>query len=259
MSLNQLFEQLIGGQSGATAQGAEQQQGGQPQSNSHSPNGMPDIMNKIPGGLGGMAGGLAAGGLLGVLVGNKKARKTAGKMAGGAVALGGTALLGAVAFKAYKNWQSGGQGGDNGNKQQALPDPAAQEYAKFDPVVAKTNDGETLQLTLIKSMIAAANADGHIDATEQAAIFDAVNKMELEASDKALVFDTLQSPPDIATIASLANGLEQATEIYLVSRMAIDPDHPSEKAYLADLAEKMSMPQELVMHLETQVSEQMVM
>jgi len=255
MSLNQLFEQLIGGQSVATAQTGQQQQSGEQQS--QSPNALSDIMNKIPGGMGGMAGGLAAGGLLGVLMGNKKARKTAGKMAGGAVALGGTALLGAVAFKAYKNWQSGKQGSNQNDQQQALPDATTQEYAKFDPVVAKTNDGETLQLTLIKSMIAAANADGHIDSTEQAAIFDAVNRMELEASDKALVFDTLQSPPDIATIASLANGLEQASEIYLVSRMAIDPDHPSEKAYLADLAAKMSMPQELVMHLENQVSEQM--
>ena len=47
--------------------------------------------------------GAAAGGLLGLLVGNKKARK----MAGGLVGYGGAAAAGALAFKAWQNWQQG--------------------------------------------------------------------------------------------------------------------------------------------------------
>ena len=46
---------------------------------------------------------MAAGGLLGLLLGNKKARK----MAGGVAGYGAAAALGALAFKAYQNWQSG--------------------------------------------------------------------------------------------------------------------------------------------------------
>jgi uncharacterized membrane protein YebE (DUF533 family) len=240
MSLNQLFDQLIGGQQSGTSEQASNQQTGQ--------QGISDILNKMPGGA---MGGLAAGGLLGVLVGNKKARKTAGKLAGGAMAVGGTALLGAFAYKAYRNWQLG---------KAPSATPAAishgenEEIAKFDASTNNAGDGKPLQLTLVKAMIAAANADGHIDRDEQRSIFDAVNRMDMDAEDKALVFDTLQNPPDIRQIAALSKGLEQASEIYLVSRLAIDPDHPSEKAYLDDLAMYLSLPDDLREHLESQVS-----
>lgn len=254
MSLNQLFDQFLGSQqSNANSTQNNPAQGG---------GGISDIVNNIPGGL---MGGLAAGGLLGVLMGNKKARKTVGKVASGAVGLGGAAILGAVAFNAYKNWQSG-QAAPQGavpttssNSDQPVPAqiphmPA--DAANFDPIKSTAADGSPFQLALVKAMIAAANADGHIDTKEQAAIFDSVNKLELEASDKAVIFDTLQNPPEIGEIAGLAKGLEQASEIYLVSRMAIDPDRPSEKAYLYDLAVMMSLPQELVAHLEHQINQQ---
>ena len=257
MSLNQLFDQFLGSQQSNTntAQNNNAQGGG----------GISDLASNIPGGL---MGGLAAGGLLGVLMGNKKARKTVGKVAGGAVGLGGAAILGAVAFNAYKNWQSGKdtpQGSaPTGSVNPARPGQSAPAHiphtpadaANFDPIKSTAADGSPFQLALVKAMIAAANADGHIDAKEQAAIFDSVNKLELEASNKAVIFDTLQNPPEIGEIAGLAKGLEQTSEIYLVSRMAIDPDRPSEKAYLYDLAVMMSLPQELVAHLEHQISQQ---
>lgn len=50
-------------------------------------------------------GGAAAGGVMGLLVGSKKGRKFAGK----AAAVGGAALIGGIAFKAYKNWQQNNQ------------------------------------------------------------------------------------------------------------------------------------------------------
>ena len=203
---------------------------------------------------------------------NKKVRKTAGKMATGAVGLGGAAILGAVAFNAYKNWQGGKEPPTTPSSpvsppnspasppQQAVsvssvPKISASQIQAFDPVEAVGSDGNPFQVSLIKAMIAAANADGHIDQQEQAAVFDAVGKMELEAGDKALVFDTLQSPPDAAEVASYANGLEQASEIYLVSRMAIAPDHPSEQAYLQRVAALMELPDGLIAHLEAQVNQ----
>ena len=248
MSLNQLLDQFLGGQAA----------GGQ-QPDQKAAGGLSAITDKIPGGL---AGGLAAGGLLGVLVGNKKIRKKAGKLAGGAVGLGGAAVLGALAFKAYQNWQSGQAPANQGGGGQTPPAPRASvpsiqapapEPQRFDPEVNKAADGNPFQVALVKAMIAAANADGHIDATEQQAIFDAVNKLQLEASDKALVFDTLQNPPSAATVAGFADGLEQASELYMVSRLAIDPDHPDEQAYLQTLSRHLSLPDDLVAHLEAQI------
>ncbi|WP_439515024.1 tellurite resistance TerB family protein [Oceanibaculum nanhaiense] len=197
------------------------------------------------GGMGGFAGGAAAGGLAGLLLGNKKVRK----MAGGVVGYGGAAALGALAFKAYQNWQEG---------KQAASAPAATEAdmprteARFLPDAAPAATGEPFQLSLIRAMIGAAKADGHVDAAEQKLLFEQVERMGLDAEAKGFVFDTLAKPTDLSEIAAAARTQEQAAELYLVSRLAIDPDHPAEKAYLEALAHRLSLPAELVAHLDRQ-------
>ena len=252
MSLDQLFNQFLGGQP------AQQNQAPDQQASNSGGGGLAGLASGIPGGL---AGGLAAGGLAGLLMGNKKVRKTAGKVAGGVAMAGGAAALGTLAYKAYQNWQSNSgtppPPQNNSAAPQAsrssVPAVASPSADDFDPQQQVASDGKPFQLALVKAMIAAANADGHIDAKEQKAVFHAIGKMDLEADDKALIFDTLQDPPSVDTIAAYATGFEQASEIYMVSRLAIDPDHPAEKAYLDGLAERMSLPQDLVQHLENQL------
>ncbi len=202
-------------------------------------------------GVGGVAGGLAAGGLLGLLVGNKKARKKVGKMAGGVVGYGGAAALGALAYRAYQNWQDGQQATPSAPVTQAEPPPPP-PGSKFLPAAAPASDGKPFELALVLAMIGAAKADGHICADEQRLIFERVGELPLDAEDKAFVFDSLAKPPSLQDIAALAEGPEQATELYLASRLAIDPDHPAELAYLEALASRLSLPRELVDHLEAQ-------
>jgi len=210
-------------------------------------------------GMAGVAGGVAAGGLLGLLLGNKKARKTVGKMAGGVVGYGGAAALGALAYRAYQNWQAGQQTPQGAPAGQTRQHPAISHEpppagSRFLPGEAPARDGQPFELALIKAMIAAANADGHIDPEEQRLIFDRVGALPLDAEDKAFVFDALGSPPSLQDIAGLAEGPEQAAELYLVSRLAIDPDHPMERAYLEALASRLSLPAALVDQLENQAA-----
>jgi uncharacterized membrane protein YebE (DUF533 family) len=134
-----------------------------------------------------------------------------------------------------------------------MPVQTPPEGSKFLPDTAPAGDGRPFELALIVAMIAAANADGHIGAEEQRAIFDQVGQLSLDSEGKAVVFDTLRNPPSLQDIASLASGPEQAAEIYLASRLAIDPDHPAEVAYLEALANRLRLPPELVKHLESQV------
>ncbi len=208
-------------------------------------------------GMGGVAGGVAAGGLLGLLLGSKKARKTVGKVAGGVVGYGGAAALGALAYRAYQNWQTDqpsgpGPAGSPPAAPAGDPPPLPPSDSKFLPSASPTRDGKPFELALVMAMIAAANADGHIGPDEQRFIFDKVGEMPLDAEDKAFIFDTMANPPSLADIQNLAEGPEQAAELYLVSRLAIDPDHPAEQAYLEALASRMSLPNELVQHLEQQ-------
>jgi uncharacterized membrane protein YebE (DUF533 family) len=192
--------------------------------------------------------GAAAGGLLGLLVGNKKARK----MAGGLVGYGGAAAAGALAFKAWQNWQ---QGKRVDTAPIATREDVAQVDPRFLPETQQGKSGQPFALTLVTAMIAAAKADGHIDAGEQTAIFKQVEEMGLDTEAKAFVFDALSGPTDVNALVAAVDGVEQASEVYLVSRMAIDVDHPAERAHLEVLAKRLGLPADLVAHLDHQVDD----
>ena len=197
-------------------------------------------------GLGGFGGGAVVGGVLGLMLGSRKVRKKSKGLLG----YGGAAAAGALAYRAYQNWQQ---------KQAAASAPLATDAdvtgapAAFVPGATPAADGRPFPLVLVQAMIAAAKADGHIDADEQQAIFTKVEALDLDAEHKAWVFDAINAPADLAAIAGAARGVEQASEIYLVSRMAIDVDHPAERAYLEALRHRLALPAELVAHLDRQV------
>jgi uncharacterized membrane protein YebE (DUF533 family) len=120
---------------------------------------------------------------------------------------------------------------------------------------AAAQQSKNFDLCLVKAMIAAARADGHIDAEEQKKIFQAVDQMELSGDAKAMLFDLLNKDITIEEIASGANGLEQKTELYLASCLAINPDHPSEQVHLENLALALELPAGLTEHLHSQAQQ----
>ncbi len=102
-------------------------------------------------------------------------------------------------------------------------------------------------------MIAAAKADGHIDANEQAAIFAEMDKLPLDTDDKAFVMDELRKPLDVDAVARAVGTPEEAASIYTASLLAIDIDNPSERAYLGLLAARLNLDDALVKHLHATV------
>lgn len=235
----------LGGMLGGQQQGAPAQTG-QPQPpapvHGNTGGGIGGMLGSIPGGT---AGALAGAGLLAVLLGQKSVRK----MAGGLMGVGASAALGALAYRAFQNWNTGQPAAA---APIATPADAPPENSPFLP---KTDaSGAPFALALVKAMIAAANADGHIGPEEHKQIFDAANRAGFDADAKAFIFDALANPPSVRQIASMANGMEQSAELYLAARLAIDPDHPSEKAFLEALAHAMQLPPQFVAHLEQQVS-----
>ena len=104
-------------------------------------------------------------------------------------------------------------------------------------------------------MIGAAKADGHIDADEQQRIFGQVNALNLDPEEKAFVMDELGKPLDVDAIAAGAKDQETAAEIYAASLIAINPDGPTEKAYLSLLAARLKLDPSLVEHLHANVGQ----
>jgi uncharacterized membrane protein YebE (DUF533 family) len=201
------------------------------------------------GGLKGPAGMALGAGVLGLMLGNKKMRKMAGGMAG----YGGAALIGALAYKAFQNYQQNKSLPAVQSAPAALPAPESIPAAYL-PGAQAAADGMPFELALVKAMIAASKADGHIDAEEQARIFRAVEEQGLDAEEKAFIFDALAQQADLSAIAAAAASEEQKAELYLAARLAIEPDQPAERAFLDALAHRLGLAAELRAHLDAQMA-----
>lgn len=200
---------------------------------------------------GGMLGGVAAGGLTALLLSNKKARKMGGK----ALAYGGMAAIGGMAYKAWRDHQQNQPVASGAAAGSGTPVPAldAPQGSIFDLAAAQSNgSGEDMRLVLIRAMISAAKADGHIDAEEQTRIEQQIAEQAIGAEEKQFLVEQLNAPSDPIAIARLSEGEEQAAEIYLASLLALDLDTPEERRYLDRLADALLLPEDLKTHLEQQ-------
>ncbi|WED22465.1 tellurite resistance TerB family protein [Vibrio sp. JC009] len=205
-----------------------------------STSGMGDIANKNN--LSALGAGAVGGGLIGLLMGSKKARKMTKKVAG----VGGAAALGALAYKVYNDWQAGQNSPDSGS--------APSSAAEISPAEA-TFDENQHSILILKAMIAAAKADGHVDSQEQEKIQQAVSAMGADDAVSQLVTEELNKPLDPSEVARAATTPQQASEIYLASLIVVDEQNFMEKAYLKELASQLRLEDELVHRLESQVTQ----
>lgn len=180
-----------------------------------------------------LGAGAIGGGLIGMLMGSKKSKKMAKKMGSGALKIGGAAALGALAYKVYNDWQS--------------KHDAQGVNETFDP-----DDNKHAKL-ILKAMIGAAKADGHVDEEEMARIEQALTEMGADDHVRQLVHQELHKPLDPAEIARLATSPQQASEIYLASLIVADEQNFMEKAYLQELAKQLNLSPEVTHQLEAQL------
>jgi uncharacterized membrane protein YebE (DUF533 family) len=196
----------------------------------------------------GAGGGALAGGLAAILLGSKTGRKIGGE----ALKLGGMAAVGALAYKAYRDWQAGKEASAAPPPCASVPMLPAPSGTPFNP--SSESGQQTLARHLLRAMIAAAKADGHVDAHEQARIFAELDKLPLRSDDKAFVMDELRAKLDIDAVAGAAATPEEAAEIYTASLLAIDIDNAAERGYLAMLAARLELDDALVAHLQQAVA-----
>lgn len=182
--------------------------------------------------------GALAGGALGMLLGNRKARKMGGKVA----VYGGLAAVGVLAYKAYGDWKKQ-QGGAGANVEprtvDMLPAPEAESHSQ----------------AILKALIAAAKADGHVDAREREVIEGEFSRIDAAPEVRQWLQAELQKPLDPAEVARAATTPEMASEMYLASLLAADEQNFMERAYLDELARQLKLDDSLKARLEQQVKE----
>jgi len=196
----------------------------------------------------GVLGGLAGGAVSGALMSNKKMRKGAGTL----LKVGGVAALGGLAWKAYQNYQ-GSAGSAPGGAPARTGDPGWQGLTRERFALASEGGPDSAAMLLVQAMVAAANADGHLDAGERQRILERAASLQLAAEEKAALFDVLNDPPTMAWISERVDCPELAAEVYLSSLLAIDRSGPEAQFYLDGLAFRLGLPKPLVAQLHRAV------
>lgn len=194
---------------------------------------------------------LAAGAIAAVLLGTGTGRQLTGSV----LKLGGMAAIAGLGYQAYKNWQAGKEPAPADASTAAtaqtelLPPPSGSDFH----MEAPANDADFATM-LVRAMIAAARADGHIDDVEREAILGKVKLAGFGADAQAFLEAELVNPVDIDAIVAAAGTESQRVELYTASRIAIDPDTRAERGYLDLLAGRLGLADALVDHIEATVA-----
>ncbi|MFG1344847.1 DUF533 domain-containing protein [Xanthobacter autotrophicus DSM 431] len=233
--------------------------GGQGQPSGGLPGGLGDILGQVLGGGapsgGGLSGG-AASGSLGDLAsealgrgGSTPAGSSPGALpdadpapapaptpapqsgggAGDLLKYGGLAVIGMMAWNAFRKWQA--QSGDG----RAAFTSGTPEAAGFSPTQAP-GGAAAFSGVLLAAMAAAAQADGEIDDDELQRITGGLARMGAGTPEQDALATFLTTPVDPRQVVSAATSPEAALQIYAASAMAIRPDNAAERQYLENLA-----------------------
>ena len=169
--------------------------------------------------------------LLGSLLGGSLGRGLTSQ-AGMAVGMG---LLG-VAMAAYEHYTQQKTAG--GAATGGPPPPPAGPAAAVPPPPGGAHPDALL---LIRAMVAAASADGVIDADERARIAARADAAGLGAETRETLERELAAPQPLEHMLATVTSPQLAEEVYAVSLAAIRPDSEPNRAYLDALARALAL------------------
>ncbi len=192
----------------------------------------------------GMQKGALAAGALAILLGTRTGRR----VGEAALKVGSVAAVGGLAYNAWQRWQENVQSG---------------AVTKIEPADTGTAvpiselDGDPLQsrsIVLLRTMIAAARADGHIDAAEKKSIMEKMGDQQLDDDVLAFLRTEIESEVSPEALAALADSAATGHEMYLAARIIIDTANDKEAAWLEQFRNALDLPAGLVSELEQQVT-----
>ncbi len=200
----------------------------------------------------GVAGGLAGGAASALLVqglGSKKGRKTLGK----AAKLGGAAVVGGLAWKAYENYRAGRGQQDAAPPAEAGDAGAWQGIRESEFLPEASLPAARRDLLILRAMITAAHADGHIDMDERLEIYQRIEGMTLSHAEKGLLMEELSMPMTMEQLVQQVPNRARAAEVYLAALLMTDSPSPAHRLFRYDLAEQLALPAGFVRALHDEV------
>jgi uncharacterized membrane protein YebE (DUF533 family) len=222
--------------------------------------------------IGGMAtknfaAGLLTGGVATSLLGRKDTVETVAKV-------GGLALLGTLAYKAYGNYQQQKTVGGNASVKTAVTQSAQGMISKAGGLLSglmgnnqaaelsqplQANNPEQnqanseLAIAIIRAMIGAAKADGHMDEAETQKIMGNMESGGLSAQEKSLLMREIANNPNVTVIAQGVSKPEDAAQVYLAALIVCDSQCTNEQNYLRNLANVLKLEEGFTNDLQQQL------
>ncbi|KGF69013.1 hypothetical protein LL06_13345 [Hoeflea sp. BAL378] len=190
---------------------------------------------------------LATGAIVAVLLGTGTGRA----IGGSALKLGGMAAIAGLGYQAWKNYQAGKDpmAGQTAGEPELLPPPRDSEFSTEPAAV--TDD---FALSLVRVMIAAARADGHVDDAERNRIQEKLALSGLGRDAMDFLSDELAKPVDMDALVRSASTEARKVEMFTAARLTIDPETRAERGFLDLLAGRLGLPDPLVDHIEATVA-----
>ena len=185
-----------------------------------------------------LGAGAALGGLGALVLGTQTGRSVAMS----AAKIGALALIGGLAYKAYNNYSQGQAPTDVGPVE-AEPAPSGSGFEESDV-------SDQAAVTYLRGMIAAAAADGRLDADEQQRVTANLVQAGLDKEAEEFIAREVSNPASIDELAGNISDQREAIQLYTAARIAIEPDTAAEQQFLHALAGRLGIDDNLARHID---------
>jgi uncharacterized membrane protein YebE (DUF533 family) len=136
------------------------------------------------------------------------------------------------------------------------PPPPPSTFPANPPPVAAASpsqiDPQELAIRMIRVMIAAAHADGTFDEEEEKAILARLRTTDLSQEERLFILDELHHPKSIDELTAGITDPSIAKTMYMLAVNAVAIDSPGERAWLDNLAARLSLSKAIQGFIEEQ-------
>ena len=136
------------------------------------------------------------------------------------------------------------------------PPPPGAAPAPPEPPAAAPGDGkqaEALAVRLIQVMIAAAHADGTMDAAEEEAVIGRLTGEEFSLEEKRFLLSEMHSPKSIDELVAGVGDPTVAKTMYMLAAGTIEIDTPEERQWMDDFATRLGLSKTVQGFIEEQI------
>lgn len=164
-----------------------------------------------------------------------------------------TSLLG-VGIAAFEHFTKGSNSQQPIPQNSGMPPPPPPSSGSFGASPPPPPSSSASATVMIRAMIAAAHADGHLDQAERAELRKTLLRSDLSAEDRRFLENLFDTPPSINEIVSEVKTPQQAEQVYTVSVLSITVDSELERNYLQSLATALRLSPDQVHRIHRELS-----